>query len=73
MGNCFASCIDTSKRKIKCPKCNKEKRFNKISKSRFLKEGCITCKIKKKYSYRSLDNNTRSKSLKNYYSKYYSL
>lgn len=60
MGNCFDYCIDV-KKKMECPKCKRQKNLKELKKKDFLKNGCYTCRIKEKYSYKP------KKTTRNYY------
>lgn len=59
MGNCFDYCIDVKRKNMECPKCKKQKKLKELTKKEFLKDGCFTCRIRKKYSYKP-KNTTRS-------------
>ena len=60
MGNCLEGCIKdvnifkNKHIKFKCPKCKHKKWLGKKTKEEFLKNGCIMCTMREKYSFKPI-------------------
>ena len=67
MGNCINIFKDFRNKKLICPKCKKYKWNKTKSKEMFLSQGCTTCTIQEKYSFKPIKNYNNYKTTGRYY------